>query len=382
MENKITIEKLNSNNYFSWKFKVKLLLIKEELWEVITDELPTSARQLQRWNKKDAKALCTIALNVEDKQLVHVRNKETAKQAWNALKSVFEQNTLTNRVSLYKKIALHRWTIGSTMENHINQLDSYFQHLSELGDEPDELWKIGLLFASLPKEYATLITALEGRNEKDLTWNMVYSKLMDEHQRQIQNADEYKDEGVMKISIEKGSSYCYFCKKNNHKMEDCFQLKRYKQFKEFEEYHNKLEQSKRAEKDEKIGNILAETEEDNTEFMLCITEVEEKSSPNIFSSKLKRSIEILKIIRDFKILIEDSIETKFKKINQIYQYFHQLKIYEVDFHDNFKKAALISSLPKDYHQIFFKLENTLDWKQCKKTVKKFINTSKKTVNNG
>lgn len=150
------------------------------------------------------------------------------------------------------------------MENHINQMDSYFQHLSELGEEPDELWKIGLLFARLPKEYATLITALEGRNENDLTWNIVYSKLMDEYQRQIENTEkEYKHETVMKISTEKGSSFCYFCKKNNHKIEDCFQFKRYQQFKDFEEYNNKLKQSKRIKKDEKIGNISAETDEDN-----------------------------------------------------------------------------------------------------------------------
>lgn len=91
------------------------------------------------WNKKDAKALCIIALNVDDKQLVHIRNKETAIDAWNALKTIHEQDTLTNRVSLYKKIALHRMTVGSSMEDHINQMESYFQHLSEFGEDAPEL---------------------------------------------------------------------------------------------------------------------------------------------------------------------------------------------------------------------------------------------------
>lgn len=29
------IEKLNNRNYFNWKYRMELLLIKEDLWEVI-----------------------------------------------------------------------------------------------------------------------------------------------------------------------------------------------------------------------------------------------------------------------------------------------------------------------------------------------------------
>lgn len=115
MENKNSIEKLNNKNYFSWKFKVKMLLIKEDLWENITNEAPTTARASQKWNKKDSKALCTIALNIDDHQLVHLRTKETAKQAWEALQQAHEQNTMTNRVALYKKIALTRMANDTTM---------------------------------------------------------------------------------------------------------------------------------------------------------------------------------------------------------------------------------------------------------------------------
>lgn len=55
------------------------------------------------------------------------------------------------------------------IEDHINQMDGYFQQLRDLGEDASELWKVGMLFASLPKEYATLITALEARNESEIT---------------------------------------------------------------------------------------------------------------------------------------------------------------------------------------------------------------------
>lgn len=66
MDTKNSIEKLNNSNYFTWKLKMKLFLIKEDLWDVIKDERPTllndsraSVREQNRWIKRDQKALAS-----------------------------------------------------------------------------------------------------------------------------------------------------------------------------------------------------------------------------------------------------------------------------------------------------------------------------------
>lgn len=84
------------------------------------------------------------------------------------------------------------------IENHINELVSLFQKLIDLGEEASEQWKIGMLFASLPNTYSTLITALEARNESELTWSLAYTKLMDEDQRRkdVEESDENTREKV------------------------------------------------------------------------------------------------------------------------------------------------------------------------------------------
>lgn len=44
------VEKLNENNYSTWKFKTEMLLIKEEIFTVITDNVPMPITT--DWGKK------------------------------------------------------------------------------------------------------------------------------------------------------------------------------------------------------------------------------------------------------------------------------------------------------------------------------------------
>lgn len=265
MDKSDKIEKLNNKNYFNWKFKMKLILIKEDLWDTVVNEPPTG-RGLAAWNKRDAKAFSTIGLAVENGQLVHIRNSETASEAWRNLAEIHEKNTLTNHISLYKKIALHRMKSGDDMEQHISELDGYFQQLSDLGTVVQELWKVGMLLASLPKEYANLVTALEARDESEITWGLVYSKILDEHQRQTTNNDDVIEERVMKITSTSTNMLCHFCKKNNHEMRDCFGYKRYQQFREFEDF----QRQKTDNMNEKVNRVMLDDCENEEDEEICV----------------------------------------------------------------------------------------------------------------
>lgn len=245
MDTKNSIEKLNNSNYFTWKLKMKLFLIKEDLWDVIKDERPTllndsraSVREQNRWIKRDQKALAFIGLALDDSQLVYMREKETALDCWLALQEVHEKDTMTNKISLYKRIALHRMKEKATMEDHLNQMMNLFQRLSDLGAPANDDWKIGMIFTSLPSSYSTLVTALEARDERDLTLSLVQSKLLDEYMRQKENnGDIWEDpDKVLVIKQKEEKQYCYFCKRENHKMKDCYKLKEFNQFQRFKDF--------------------------------------------------------------------------------------------------------------------------------------------------
>lgn len=360
MEKLSKIDKLNNSNYFMWKYKVELLLINQDLWDVITDEQPSTPAALRNWMKRDNKARTTIGLLVEDNQLVHIRGKATAIDTWNALKSIHEKNTLTNRISVYKKITLTRMNESDNMENHLNNLINLFQKLEDLGDIPNEQWKIGIVFASLPQSYSTLVTALEARNEEDLTWSIVYTKLLDEFQRQNEQEEKHlktTEEKVLKVTSSKEVTFCYFCKKNSHKMQDCFKLKRYQQFLEFEKFQ-------KGENEKKISEANT-IEQEGDELVLCMTTEE----VNAKGPNLLMQINIWRQLRDFKIKIKGNIENDLELLSHL---FNQLKSVDNELTDIQKIAVTANVLPKQFNKFVVLIDSRkiYDWIKFKEILLK------------
>lgn len=102
MDTKIQIQKLNNQNYSVWSYKLKLLLIKEKVWDNITANTPDPVTAT--WTSNDQNAQALIGLNVEDTQLLHIRNKTTAREIWTTLKEIHEHDSVTNIVTLIRKM--------------------------------------------------------------------------------------------------------------------------------------------------------------------------------------------------------------------------------------------------------------------------------------
>lgn len=123
---KLGVTRLNGSNYSSWKFKIELLLIREDLWEYVTGTCPgeTQANQaaVAAWKKGDQKARATIGLLVDDNQRKLIQDTTTSKEAWESLRRNFERTTLTSKVSILKKVCDMRYTDGEDIEKHITEL--------------------------------------------------------------------------------------------------------------------------------------------------------------------------------------------------------------------------------------------------------------------
>lgn len=124
MDTKVTLEKLNNKNYFNWKYKLELLLIKDKVWHTISETTPETPDAA--WKTADGTARALIGLNVEDSQLPYVRTTINAKAAWQALKSVHEKATLTNKITVMRQMYDQKMEEGEDLQQHLEKMNNYF----------------------------------------------------------------------------------------------------------------------------------------------------------------------------------------------------------------------------------------------------------------
>lgn len=229
---------LNNENYANWKFKMELLLRKNNLWkQVIEGSRPEPKRnqgnevvnqsELDAWDMKDDEARGTIGLLVMDDQLGHIRSAKTAKATWSALKDYHEKNTLTNKVYLMRSICSLKLQEGGNAISHINAMNDLFTKLRDVGEEGlSDKWSAAMLLSSLPEGYDALITSLESRKEEEITFALVQQRVIAEFERKQHSVNEGND-SILKV-VAGTNGVCYFCKKSGHQKKNCTKYKYWK----------------------------------------------------------------------------------------------------------------------------------------------------------
>src|SRR4051812_26137853 len=102
------IERLNGTNYSLWKFRMRMILIKEKTWDVTSGKMtaPTDAKALKAWTTRDQDALASICLAVSDSEMSHLTKCETAFEAWMKLQSIYEGKDLARMLYLRRQLSM------------------------------------------------------------------------------------------------------------------------------------------------------------------------------------------------------------------------------------------------------------------------------------
>ena len=98
------MEKLNDNNFHSWKTKIELVLGHREVDDMIDARLcparpDADEEKIAKWVRKDKTARMTIGLTLSDEMLKNVCHTTSALEMWTEICNVHQRHTLLNKPS-------------------------------------------------------------------------------------------------------------------------------------------------------------------------------------------------------------------------------------------------------------------------------------------
>ena len=194
------MEKLSSDNYYNWKFDMRMLLIGKDLWDIVSGAEvvanDASPAQKDSFRKRDQKAMSQICLGVMPDVKIYVRSAKTSKEAWDALSNHYEEKTLSKQINAKKQLFNLKLEPGGNMVQHVNRMKTLSDQMQALGDPVSDRDLVMLLFVSLPNSYNTLVTTLETLTDEKLTWEYVRDRAITEYERRKSSGPKGPDEAL------------------------------------------------------------------------------------------------------------------------------------------------------------------------------------------
>ena len=217
------IEKLNGQNYVSWKFNMKCLLMERGLWGYVNGNIvepkvlksedgsddtkvAASVEKFNEYNLKADKAYSLIALSVEKHLQIHVSTEKKPKEAWDSLSNQFNFVSVNQMVRLNQRFFRAKMVEGGDLLKHITEMTNLAEQLKEMDDEISSKKFAVAVLGSLPESYDNFLTSLNSRGADTLDWNSIRGALMEEyHKRKEKEKHRADDEALFTNRFEHSS---------------------------------------------------------------------------------------------------------------------------------------------------------------------------------
>ena len=198
-ESEFKFEKLAPENYHTWKFNMKMILVRKDRWKIVNGSeglhKNATAEERRKFKKRENLVLASVCLSISSNLQIYVRFTETGKETWDSLAKYFKQKRLLRKIELRRKLYSAKLEKNGDMVEHINAVKTIAEHLEAIGDPIAKHDLVVILISSLNDEFNSLITALETIAKDNLTWDYVRDRLIHEAEKNksASSKDRVKD---------------------------------------------------------------------------------------------------------------------------------------------------------------------------------------------
>lgn len=149
------------SNYTAWSIKMKVYMKAQGVWEAVeakgTSTTPVSDRQ-------DQVALATIYQGIPEDILLAVAEKETAKEAWEAIKTMCQgaDRAKTAKVQTLKSEFESLYMNDTeTLDEFCAKLNGLVMNIRSLGEEMKESYVVKKLLRAVPERFLQIVSSIE-----------------------------------------------------------------------------------------------------------------------------------------------------------------------------------------------------------------------------
>lgn len=216
-----------AENYASWSFVMKAMLIAEGLWKVVCG--------LEVDQDKNDLAVSKLCLNVKSEIHSVIYGMDSAKQMWDKLHKAYGESGLISRCSILRTMFRSSLDQFASMNEYIDHLMRLQQRLVLMKKGLEDQFLAVVMLSGLTIEYEPIVMTLES-DEAALSSDLVRSRLLthDSH-RNNSNVDNscalatsrWKAPSRMNQSASK-QIICFHCNKPGHKKPGCPELQKKK----------------------------------------------------------------------------------------------------------------------------------------------------------
>ncbi|XP_050945127.1 uncharacterized protein LOC127150669 [Cucumis melo] len=155
-------EKLNVDNYATWKSNLNTKLVVDDLRCVLIEECPqtpasnanrASRKAYDRWIKANKKACVCILASMSDILAKKHESLATTKEIMDSLKGMFGQPEWSLRHEAIKYIYTKRMKEGTSIREHVLDMMMHFNIAEVNGGAIDEANQVSFILESLPKSF-------------------------------------------------------------------------------------------------------------------------------------------------------------------------------------------------------------------------------------
>jgi len=227
-------------DYKVWAAYQRAQLKKEKPWVAVVTDRPAAASYdknsdpvVEAWDAMNEAALATTQRLVKPVHLLTVTSVDTAKEAWDALKVMFEARDNSQLLRLMDVLGSLKKGDDENIIKFKSRAKMIRDALAMLGDPVDDNTLALHVLSGLPAEYGMLRTVLENKDTK-LVLSDVTAKLFQVKQRNISvgaskpsgsvNAQDFAA-AAPKKPFDKKSVVCFYGNNKGHMQRDCYKRK-------------------------------------------------------------------------------------------------------------------------------------------------------------